>query len=580
MSQSPLSDIRREAAIRNLDEQIVKQKEALRLLHSTRNQLVPISRLHPETLLSIFQLFCFGDDKPPEGKCQVKPQLVLTWISRRWRELAGGHSHLWRDLNFISPPGLVETVALRGQQAKLNINISIHSVQLDRLSSVLTFLPTIHCMRVLRVEDPPPRGRRRQLSEDEEISPTLDPCLLEWQNSTPTLTTLTLSRIHLPNAILGGHCPSLTVLELMHCDFSWKNLPTLPNLTSLKVSYPTQHVSVTDFVPGLAMMPYLQTLHLEGIFSEPGTALNPPAVSSEMDGQDESKNAPNDDDDLGDMPPPPSNPNSSKSHQSPIPQSPAIQLPRLKEVHLTERGHACGNISVFLSALKLPNILQLDVSSLGDADSLPIMEAIIQSRSISTYLNVRALGIVIDFEEYTYRFDEDGGKSMSLRFQHKCPSMGVVSKALTPFKFNPSRSTSVELGGYRIYYTPSDSFISFFNMLGSMRMTSLIINEQHTVPFLAFIKHQIEELPKVRGNGSKSWTNLPSHRARSLFSLSHLHIREGFVDGAVKDWRVLLRWLKNYGPKLSSLILDDFGSPPSAGMLREFREVVGKVVLL
>ncbi|TFK65026.1 hypothetical protein BDN72DRAFT_846106, partial [Pluteus cervinus] len=362
----------------------------------------------------------------------------------------------------------------------------------------------------------------------------------------------------------------------------------------------------------LCAMPRLQKLHLEDIFSDSQDPLDPaemdvesPAVDDESvsdllsDSDDEAASKPNAkegsdiDNSLGSPQADTPNDVPDKPDTSSPPNPPNPVLLQLKDFSLVQSGEACRHLSSLLSRLKVPRTAKLDITLNRFAEPLPIFEGLVKLKSSSdseSEWKVRSIGIVTERNAFKYTF-EDGGGRTTLRFGHSPTSMEAIIEALSPLKFTKNRPLSIELDGVQSYPSSPESFVSFFETLGAIRVSSLIMHQAHTTPFLAFIEKQIEKSPKIRvqGRGGTYYRSKPvadndsEDETPDLFRfLRNLHFCKGFARGAAKNWKVLLRWLTNYreGSSLHTLTFEDFEAPPSTSMMEEFRKEVKEVVLM
>ncbi|KDQ51403.1 hypothetical protein JAAARDRAFT_140488, partial [Jaapia argillacea MUCL 33604] len=105
----------------NIDSEIAAHLESIRQLCTKRNSLVPISRLPPEVLASIFvQHVAQNDLRSPllSSGCSADWWIAVTHVCKHWREVALATPMLWCSLPF-QRSDLVPEMIVRSRMAPL-----------------------------------------------------------------------------------------------------------------------------------------------------------------------------------------------------------------------------------------------------------------------------------------------------------------------------------------------------------------------------------------------------------------------------------------------------------------------------
>ncbi|TFK69719.1 hypothetical protein BDN72DRAFT_767594, partial [Pluteus cervinus] len=97
-----------------IDTEITQLTARIISLKSARNALAPVSRLHSEVLQEIF--FLVHDGSWPKGNGTI----LVTSISRAWRELAHHTSNLWTYID-LRHPGWIQTAVSRSKDCYLEV---------------------------------------------------------------------------------------------------------------------------------------------------------------------------------------------------------------------------------------------------------------------------------------------------------------------------------------------------------------------------------------------------------------------------------------------------------------------------
>ena len=102
--------------VRLIDLQIADLLESIRVLHSRRNDHLPISQLPVEILTKIFLLH--QKNAPQSYTVQRLDWIGISHVSQRWREIALNFSGLWIHIPFDRPKWAKEMIA-RYRQSRL-----------------------------------------------------------------------------------------------------------------------------------------------------------------------------------------------------------------------------------------------------------------------------------------------------------------------------------------------------------------------------------------------------------------------------------------------------------------------------
>jgi hypothetical protein len=80
-------------------------QEQIRIIRASRNALVPISRLPPETLAAVFSYL----SPPSTGHPFLSKWICFSHVCRQWRETALKYLRRWSHINFPGPAPAVES---------------------------------------------------------------------------------------------------------------------------------------------------------------------------------------------------------------------------------------------------------------------------------------------------------------------------------------------------------------------------------------------------------------------------------------------------------------------------------------
>ncbi|KDQ57790.1 hypothetical protein JAAARDRAFT_35480 [Jaapia argillacea MUCL 33604] len=253
----------------NIDTEIDRVTLYLCDLRSQRNNLSPISKLPPELMSRVFSLCASAESHPrfrghvAFDSLTVMPEWVkVTWVCRRWREVAIGCAALWTKVDFSSSKWTAEMLK-RSKNASLVVKADLTFVS-PRLVRTVE-LATSHISRTRELELLAPKQ-------------TLEALARQLRSPAPFLESLHLSSSRfsnhladgpcsLPDDIFEGQVPQLRRLELYRCRFKWNSPLLSTTLTHLHITEASNHnparPTLSQILPLLQGMPLLQSLHLE-----------------------------------------------------------------------------------------------------------------------------------------------------------------------------------------------------------------------------------------------------------------------------------------------------------------------------
>jgi hypothetical protein len=226
-------------------------EESTRALRSRRNALAPISRLHPETLATIFTLL--------SAAAWHERSVHLEWIRathvcRLWREAALNYPRFWSYINFtkLTPVGMAEILA-RAKTMPLHLNLEEDIYHyMARVESIGTYLYA-HISHTSHLKI---RGYLPATVVNRLVSPA------------PALESLSLSYaspgLHIiPDNFFSCTTPRLTSLKLDGYDVAWKS-SLLKGLRILEIRNLSAKArpELNDWLDALNEMPQLKELSL------------------------------------------------------------------------------------------------------------------------------------------------------------------------------------------------------------------------------------------------------------------------------------------------------------------------------
>ncbi|TFK65542.1 hypothetical protein BDN72DRAFT_962457 [Pluteus cervinus] len=255
-----------EMSIEKAESQIYILQHFVRKLRVARNALLPIHRLPPEILLSIFSLVGRRWEMHA-GRSMLK----ITWVSHYWRELALGSPTLWTVITNSNLNWAEEWLARSGS-APLSIGLFDMEQQFAVASRhQFRFLFT-HIPRMITFH-----YSQSELKDYKLVIPKRF-----WEAPALLLSSIKLDGLNLHGNFLSS-IPNVRNMFLRKCQFLWEPSATnYPHLTSLHISVPHSTVSVRRFIALLHKMPSLQRLVVVSVFTPGGDYnTNLPAPTSD-----------------------------------------------------------------------------------------------------------------------------------------------------------------------------------------------------------------------------------------------------------------------------------------------------------
>ena len=249
-------------AIHLIDRQIASLRESIRVLHSQRNGLLPISKVPAEILTEIFLLHQRNVTK--NYTVETLNWIGVTHVSHRWREIALNFSHLWIHIPFYHPKWAEEMIARSAQHTCLIVRVTYNRPKQLQYSSEGQLLKRFLQKHLSRVQVLEIRNTIPQLFQD--IQPTSVPCLSTLTLSTSLQEPVTESS---PLQILDSRLLNTTSLRKVDISttLGWDSM-LFSGLTHLKLgdgrNMPRTQTSQHEFLGALRRMPTLQCLNLKG----------------------------------------------------------------------------------------------------------------------------------------------------------------------------------------------------------------------------------------------------------------------------------------------------------------------------
>ncbi|TFK63374.1 hypothetical protein BDN72DRAFT_323324 [Pluteus cervinus] len=254
----------KESVYQKIDSEISNLEERIRALRTLRNSLSPASSMPVELLSKVFLYSCdlhdgFGlldnysdedhEEFEPDADCWMR--LIVSWVSRHWRQVAHGHPQLWNFIhndggNFKLPPGYVYHCRQLSKGLGLCVDLYGETDQTIRASMLeldqVEFLSiTLH-----------PGGMSGPL----RLNPLSGP---EWKQPAPMLRELRLSQASLTDRdLFSGTFPQLMRINLYQIRLDW-DIPLLscPALRIVEISNPITRVTVPRIIHLLQSLPHL-----------------------------------------------------------------------------------------------------------------------------------------------------------------------------------------------------------------------------------------------------------------------------------------------------------------------------------
>ena len=232
-----------------IDDEIISLELSIRVLKSRRNALAPISRLPPETLAAIFSFLSHSTNK----EASRLKWICVSHVSRQWRETALNYPRLWSHINLSKrAPAAIAEILSRAKMAPLNLEVDLTRWKRERIDAFERQLDAhMSHTRHLRISGPLPPFEQLVSS-----APTLESLSLSHKSGSSDQAVI-------PINLFNCTAPSLTSLELVYCNISWKS-PLLTGLQTLKIFCLSEEArpKLEDWLDALSEMPKLATLSL------------------------------------------------------------------------------------------------------------------------------------------------------------------------------------------------------------------------------------------------------------------------------------------------------------------------------
>ncbi|TFK69726.1 hypothetical protein BDN72DRAFT_819740 [Pluteus cervinus] len=329
-----------------IDEEIAQLEKQIVSLKLARNALAPVSHLHPDIL---GEIFLFVHLFSPQ---MAKTSLLLTWISRHWREIAHNTSDLWIRID-CKHPEWIQSALSRSNGRELEFDIDC-SFRADQARWTWTHLipPTLGNL---------PRIRKLCISSrpSTSIIPFPSP-IPQWTTPAPCLVDLRLSDVHLPPNLFSGTCPSLQILHISASAVDWDTFPECPSLRTL---------FIRQLQPALTIDKITRTLR------RMGQSLEELGISYSLQG-------------------------SPERH----PQVDRIPFTRLRKLHL--KGWDPTVLETLLNQFSLPHIVKAEIVVPGRGE-VGVAQAFISARNICRW-RIDCLKISVSSMSTTLRIIENG----------------------------------------------------------------------------------------------------------------------------------------------------------------------------
>ncbi|TFK59209.1 hypothetical protein BDN72DRAFT_906071 [Pluteus cervinus] len=184
-----------------------------------------------------------------------KATLLISWVSRQWRELAHDTSALWSQINFKNPDW-IQVALSRAKNRELEISLN----GLKRIkNNLVPLIPytLAHLSRIRKLEIISNMGRRtRAIPEDTP----------EWLFPAPRLVDLNLQALILPPNLFSGIIPCLQSLRLSSCRLDWDTLPVTRGMKKLVLCDPPLTATLDNLIKIFHIIgPDLEELELENV---------------------------------------------------------------------------------------------------------------------------------------------------------------------------------------------------------------------------------------------------------------------------------------------------------------------------
>ena len=233
-----------------IDRRVASLRESIRVLHSQRNGLLPISKVPAEIITAVFALH--QQNVTENYTVETVDWIGVTHVSQQWREIALNFSRLWIHIPFYHPKW-AEAMIARAQHTCLIVRATYNRPKLQYSSEgqLLKRFLQKHLSRVQVLEI---RNTIPQLFQ--HIQPTSVPCL----------STLTLSSLL---QIVDSRLLNTTSLRKVDVSttLGWDSM-LFSGLTHLRLgdgrNMPRTQTSQREFLDALRRMPNLQCLNSKG----------------------------------------------------------------------------------------------------------------------------------------------------------------------------------------------------------------------------------------------------------------------------------------------------------------------------
>ena len=251
----------RVAAISAVDKEV---GAAMRILHSLRNALAPISLLPPEVLSRVFH-FIPPPELLPFGLVEQRlDRIRVTRVCRLWRQVALGDSSLWARISGV-PTGSewISEMLVRALNAPLDINLHVGRSNPDVLLMLSSHLSHTRELRLIGLSESHFESFRGIFSQE---APTLELFKLRASSTFP-ITFRELGG----TTLFKGRAPRLRTLSLFRVVIPWSLIPR-GQLTKLEISlYDETSISNVPLLGDLNQLadflvdcPELEVLDLRG----------------------------------------------------------------------------------------------------------------------------------------------------------------------------------------------------------------------------------------------------------------------------------------------------------------------------
>lgn len=242
----------------------------------SENAVAAINHLASELLSKIF-LICatlWSTDEIVDERGQNYferadhlPWIGIAQVCRYWRSIALGCGELWRRLVFSSPEAASEMVR-RSNGVPLIVQAESYDKGISE--NIRMVISDMRLVSVLHLSFPPPH-LQHLLEALSATAPQLESLRLRTPRYTYKRDIMNFDfgddydLFNMPGFV---HAPSLRLLELTRCNFSWHPLP-LGGLTRLELRKISPLPTIAQLVSFLHALPMLNTLIIEEALPTP-----------------------------------------------------------------------------------------------------------------------------------------------------------------------------------------------------------------------------------------------------------------------------------------------------------------------